>query len=172
MATTGKDILHIHVKRGVNLVVSDVNSSDPFVQFWAGNQKRKTKAKRNDLNPEWHQELELPITDPSVERINLIVYDHDTFSRNDKMGEAYFDIKKLKEVTLKNKSATGPSIPRSGTVISKIQPSEHDNCLDEESCIFWSKGKVVQDLVLRLSKEMESECGEVELRLQWVPAAS
>lgn len=87
------------------------------------------------------------------------VYDKDTFSLDDPMGNAEFDIQPFVEV-LKMNLANVPN----GTVITKVSPTRQ-NCLAEESPIYWSDGKVIQDLVLRLRNV---ECGEIELQLRWV----
>ncbi|KAJ0048936.1 hypothetical protein Pint_17068 [Pistacia integerrima] len=151
-------LLRIRVKRGINLAVRDVRSSDPYVVVKMGKQKLKTRVIKKDVNPEWNEDLTLSITDPNVP-IKLTVYDHDTFSKDDKMGDAEFDIKSYIEALKMNLNG----LP-SGTIISRITPSRH-NCLAEESCIFWNDGKVVQDLCLRLRNV---ECGEVEIQLQWI----
>ena len=87
------------------------------------------------------------------------MYDHDTFSKDDKMGDAEFDIRTYIEA-LKMHLGEIPS----GTIISKVQPNRN-NCLAEESIVYWKEGKVVQDLCLRLRNV---ECGEVEIQLQWI----
>ncbi|CAF2062684.1 unnamed protein product [Brassica napus] len=51
-----------------------------------------------------------------------------------------------------------------GTVIMKIQASRQ-NCLSEESKIVWNKGKIVQNMFLKLQNV---ECGEVEIQLEWI----
>ncbi|CAH9086861.1 unnamed protein product [Cuscuta epithymum] len=87
------------------------------------------------------------------------VYDKDTFSMDDKMGDAEFDIICFMEV-VKMELADIPS----GSIIAKVKPSR-ENCLAEESDIIWENDKVVQKMVLRLRNV---ECGEVELELEWV----
>lgn len=93
------------------------------------------------------------------------VYDKDTFSLDDPMGNAEFDICPFVEAVRMNLQG----VPN-GTMIRKVAPSRQ-NCLADESAIYWSDGKVLQDLVLRLK---DVERGEVELQLQWVsiPGAS
>ncbi|PON33239.1 C2 domain containing protein [Trema orientale] len=151
-------LLRIRVKRGVNLAVRDVRSSDPYVVVKMGKQKLKTRVIKKDVNPEWNEDLTLSVTDPNLP-IKLTVYDHDTFSMDDKMGDAEFDIKAYIEALKMNLEG----LP-SGTIITRIQ-SSRQNCLSEESCIMWSEGKVIQDLCLRLRNV---ECGEVEVQLQWI----
>ncbi|XVF50472.1 hypothetical protein PTKIN_Ptkin04bG0104200 [Pterospermum kingtungense] len=151
-------LLRIRIKRGVNLAVRDVRTSDPYVVVKMGRQKLKTSVIDKDVNPEWNEDLTLSITDPSVP-VKLTVYDHDTFSKDDKMGDAEIDIRPYIEAL---KMGLG-EIP-SGTVVSKVQPGRN-NCLAEESNIYLKDGKVVQDICLRLRNV---ECGEVEIELQWI----
>ncbi|KAI4347264.1 hypothetical protein L6164_008088 [Bauhinia variegata] len=151
-------LLRVRVKRGVNLAVRDVRSSDPYAVVKIGKQKLKTRFIRKDVNPEWNEDLTLSIMDPNVP-IKLIVYDHDTFSKDDKMGDAEFEIISFMEAMKMNLEG----LP-SGTIVKRILPSRQ-NCLAEESCISWTGGKVVQDMILRLRNV---ECGEVEIQLHWI----
>ncbi|XP_040998055.1 protein C2-DOMAIN ABA-RELATED 4-like [Juglans microcarpa x Juglans regia] len=151
-------LLRIRVKRGVNLAVRDVSSSDPYVVVKMAKQKLKTRVIKKDVNPEWNEDLTLSVTDPNLP-VKLTVYDHDTFSKDDKMGDAEFDIKAYIDALRMNLQG----LPN-GTIISRVQPCRQ-NCLAEESCIVWNEGKVVQDLCLRLRNV---ECGEVEIQLQWI----
>ncbi|CAN0902266.1 Protein C2-DOMAIN ABA-RELATED 4 [Linum grandiflorum] len=151
-------LLRIRVKRGVNLAVRDVRSSDPYCVIRMGKQKLKTRFVRKDVNPEWNEDLTLSITNPDMP-IKLTVYDHDTFSLDDKMGEAEFDIIPFMEALRTNVKG----LPN-GTIIKKLQP-DRQNCLAEESPITCADGKILQDMCLRLKNV---ECGEVELQLQWI----
>lgn len=87
------------------------------------------------------------------------MYDHDTFTKDDLMGDAEFSIGKFVEAI----RMSYQSVPN-GTIVTRIQPDK-DNCLSQESCIVWYDGRVVQDLFLRLQNV---ECGEVELQLNWI----
>ncbi|KAE8662262.1 outer envelope protein 64 [Hibiscus syriacus] len=151
-------LLRIRVKRGVILAVRDVRSSDPYVVVKMGKQKLKTRVIKKDVNPEWNEDLTLSVMDPSVP-IKMTVYDHDTFSKDDKMGDAEFDIRPYVEA-LKQDLEDIPS----GTTISRVQPCR-TNCLSEESAIKLIDGKVVQNLCLRLRNV---ECGELEIELNWI----
>ncbi|MQL75106.1 hypothetical protein Taro_007468 [Colocasia esculenta] len=88
-----------------------------------------------------------------------VVYDKDTFSLDDPMGNAEFDIQPFLEAV---KMRVG-SVPND-TVVKTVVPNR-SNCIAEESKIYISDGQVCQDVILRLR---DVECGEVELRLQWV----
>ncbi|KAJ4848377.1 Protein C2-DOMAIN ABA-RELATED 4 [Turnera subulata] len=152
-------LLRIRVLRGVNLAVRDVLSSDPYCVVKMGKQRLKTRVIKKDVNPEWNEDLTLSITDPD-QTIKLTVYDHDTFSKDDKMGDAEFDIKAFIEA-LRMHLTPLPS----GTIITREVPGRQ-NCLSEESCITYNtEGKIVQDMCLRLRNV---ECGEVEIQLQWI----
>lgn len=88
-----------------------------------------------------------------------LVYDKDTFSLDDKMGDAEFYITDFLQA-LRMRLEGVPS----GTIITKVQPSR-ENCLAEESRIVWDNGKVVQNMFLRLRNV---ERGEIEIQLQWI----
>ncbi|KAG6382797.1 hypothetical protein SASPL_157494 [Salvia splendens] len=157
-------LLRIKVVRGFKLAKRDARSSDPYVIVRMGKQKLKTRVVKKNLNPEWNEELTLTVADPN-QSIKLQVYDRDTFTLDDKMGDAEFDIKELVRVLkmeLENVS--------NGTVMAKVV-ANRENCLAEASSIVWEDGKVVQNMVLRLRNV---ECGEVELQLHWihVPAST
>ncbi|XP_023526650.1 protein C2-DOMAIN ABA-RELATED 1-like [Cucurbita pepo subsp. pepo] len=151
-------LLRIHVFRGVNLAVRDVVSSDPYVVFKMGKQKLKTRVVKQNINPEWNEDLTLSIQDPNLP-VYLIVYDKDKFSFDDRMGDAEFDVRPFVEAVKMRLN----NLPN-GTIIRKVQPSR-ENCLSEESCIVWGNGQVSQRMFLRL-RNVES--GEVELQLQWI----
>ncbi|KAM1011932.1 hypothetical protein FF1_047070 [Malus domestica] len=155
-------LLRIHVQRGLNLAVRDLTSSDPYVVVKMGKQKLKTRVVKRNVNPEWDERLTLSVAEPNLP-ITLSVYDKDTFSFDDKMGEAEFDIALFIKV-LRMQLEGLPD----GTILTKVQPSR-ENCLAEESCIIWSNGKLVQNMILRLRNV---ECGEVELQLQWIDVPS
>ncbi|XP_019196188.1 PREDICTED: protein C2-DOMAIN ABA-RELATED 4 [Ipomoea nil] len=151
-------LLRVRVKRGINLAVRDVLSSDPYVVVKMGKQRLKTRFIRKDINPEWNEDLTLSVSDPDAS-IKLTVYDHDTFTKDDKMGDAEFNIKPFIDA-LKMDLEGLPS----DTVISRVQPGR-SNCLADESCVTWKDHKVIQDMCLRLRNV---ERGEVEIQLQWI----
>lgn len=87
------------------------------------------------------------------------MYDKDRFSSDDPMGDAEFNIKPFFECVKMDLNG----VP-DGSVLKK-QASSRENCLAEESSIYLSNGKVLQDVILRLRNV---ECGEIELQLRWV----
>lgn len=155
-------LLRIRIKRGINLAIRDIKSSDPYVIVRLGKQKLRTRIIKKSLNPEWHEDLTLCVTDPD-EPVKLFVYDHDTFTPDDKMGDAEFDIKPFLEAVKMNLEGLAD-----GTIITKVKPNRA-NCIAEESSIIWKDGKVTQNMFLRL-RNVES--GEIELQLQWIDVPS
>lgn len=91
------------------------------------------------------------------------LYDKDTFTVDDKMGDADIDIQPYLEA-MKLGLKSFPS----GVKIDRIQPSR-ENCLADESCIVWEDGKLTQGMVLRLRNV---ECGEVEIQIEVIDAPS
>ncbi|KAF4360853.1 hypothetical protein F8388_015176 [Cannabis sativa] len=151
-------LLRIRVKKGLNLAVRDTLSSDPYVVVTMGNQKLKTRVVKNNCNPEWNDELTLSVTCLDTP-ITLTVYDKDTFTGDDRMGDADIDLKPYIEclkMGLKN-------LPE-GCVVKRVQPTKQ-NCLSDESPCVWEAGKIVQDMCLRLRNV---ECGEIFVQIQWI----
>ncbi|XP_055806431.1 protein C2-DOMAIN ABA-RELATED 2-like isoform X1 [Solanum dulcamara] len=153
-------LLRIRIIRGINLAIRDLRSSDPYVVVRMGKQKLKTRVVKKNVNPEWNENLTLCIAQPILP-IKLQVYDKDTFSRDDKMGDAEIDI--IPFIDAVRTTTCFKNIPN-GVIISRIMPNRQ-NCYSEESCIVYENGKVVQNAFLRLRNV---ECGEIELQLQWI----
>ncbi|XP_038876274.1 protein C2-DOMAIN ABA-RELATED 7-like [Benincasa hispida] len=151
-------LLRIRVLRGINLAVRDSRSSDPYVVVSMGDQRLKTRVVKNNCNPEWNDELTLSIADLRT-RIGLSVFDKDTLTDHDKMGDAEIDIEPYIEC-LKMGLESLPD----GCVVKRVYPSRTNNLADESQCV-WHKGKIVQNMFLRLKNV---ECGEVAIQLEWI----
>ncbi|THU53927.1 hypothetical protein C4D60_Mb10t19550 [Musa balbisiana] len=155
-------LLKVKVLRGVNLAYRDATGSDPYVVIRMGHQKLKTSVKKHNVNPVWNEDLTLSVSEP-IQPITIKVYDKDTFTPDDKMGDAEIDIQAFVEAVKMNLSdlPMAPSSPRE---------AQQEDCLADESPIAWKDGRVVQDVILRL-RNVES--GELELQLLWtsIPGA-
>ncbi|XVF02863.1 hypothetical protein REPUB_Repub04eG0211300 [Reevesia pubescens] len=152
--------LRIRVQRGINLAIRDTVSSDPYVVITMAQQKLKTRVVKNNCNPKWNEDLTLSIKDPDVP-INLTVYDKDTFTGDDEMGNAEIDIKPYIAALKMGKGLQ--NLPN-GCALKRIQPGR-TNCLSDESSIVWNNGKITQDMQLKLRNV---ECGEVLIQLEWI----
>ncbi|KAF3624127.1 putative MLP-like protein 28-like [Capsicum annuum] len=153
-------LLKIRVHKGINLPLKDTFHSDPYVVVSMGEQRVKTRCKKNNCNPVWDDELTLALKHPDVP-IVLTVYDKDTFSRDDKIGEAEIDIKPYLEALEMSYHQDLPD----GVKVDKVQPGR-DNCLTKESFIIWENGKMIQDMTLMLQNV---QCGEVKLQIEVIP---
>ncbi|KAL1556563.1 protein C2-DOMAIN ABA-RELATED 7-like [Salvia divinorum] len=87
----GLGLLRIRIKRAVNLAVRDTRTSDPYVVIECASQKVKRRVEKDNCNPVWNEELSILIKDINAP-ITISVYDHDTFTRDDRMGSAQIDI--------------------------------------------------------------------------------
>uniref|UniRef100_A0A7N0UGR1 C2 domain-containing protein n=1 Tax=Kalanchoe fedtschenkoi TaxID=63787 RepID=A0A7N0UGR1_KALFE len=153
-------ILKVKVVKGTNLAIKDMRSSDPYVVLTLGQQKVQTTVKKSDLNPVWNEELMLSVPD-EYGSVKLSVYDEDTFSAHDIMGEAEIDIQPL----ITSAMALGDVESFESMQIGKWLKSD-DNALRNDSIINLVDGKVKQDVLLKLQNV---ECGELELELEWIP---
>ncbi|CAK8570375.1 unnamed protein product [Lathyrus sativus] len=153
-------LLKIRIKRGIDIAIRDTNSSDPYVVVnMAGDlQKLRTRVVKNNCNPVWNEELTLSIRNVHTP-IHLTVFDKDTFSIDDKVGDAEIDLKPYAEAVQMRLD----SLP-DGYVLKKVQVNR-TNCLAEESSCVWKDGKVVQEMILRL-RNVES--GELFVEIEWV----
>ncbi|XP_020256685.1 GTPase activating protein 1-like [Asparagus officinalis] len=155
-------LLKVRIVRGTNLAFRDTRGSDPYVVLRLGSQKLKTSVKKRNVNPEWNEDLTLSISNP-IMPMKIEVYDKDTFSRDDAMGDAELDIQPYLDAM----KMVWDGIP-DGALLKSIEPSS-DNCLAAESSIVYKNKKVVQEAILRL-RNVES--GEVEIQMQWVKITS
>nr|CCW28850.1 putative fatty acid elongase [Arachis duranensis] len=164
-------LLKLRIKKGINLAVRDTSSSDPYVVVNIGEQKLKTKVIKDNCNPEWNEELILSIKDFNTP-INLLklfalksviknktIYDKDTLSSDDKMGEAIIELRPYLQCLV-----MGLERLPDGCVVKRIQPNRV-NCLAEESSCIWQDGTIIQEMILRLKNV---ECGELVCEMEWV----
>ncbi|XP_071719793.1 ADP-ribosylation factor GTPase-activating protein AGD12-like [Rutidosis leptorrhynchoides] len=153
-------VLKITVIKGTNLAVRDMLSSDPYVVLTLGHQKAQTTVRNSNLNPVWNEELMLSVPQ-NYKPVKLQVFDHDTFSADDIMGEVEIDIQPL----ITSAMAFGDAGILGNMQIGKWLKS-HDNALLEDSIVNISNGKVTQNVTLKLQNV---ESGEIDLRIEWIP---
>ncbi|GAB4831747.1 hypothetical protein Ancab_005759 [Ancistrocladus abbreviatus] len=153
-------LIHVKILKGTNLAVRDMMTSDPYVIISLGHQSVKTRVVKNNLNPVWNEKLMLSIPD-IVPPLKLLVYDKDTFTPDDFMGEAEINIHPLVTAAKAHeRSMTGELIQLGKWVASK------DNTLVRDSIIFLKEGKVKQEMSIRLRNV---ERGVLDLELECVP---
>ncbi|XP_057494894.1 ADP-ribosylation factor GTPase-activating protein AGD12-like isoform X1 [Actinidia eriantha] len=153
-------MLKVKVLKGTNLAIRDMLSSDPYVVLALGHQKVQTIVIKSNLNPVWNEELMLSVP-RDFGPVKLQVYDHDTFSADDIMGEAEIDIQPM----ITSAMAFGDAGMFGNMQIGKWLKS-HDNALVEDSTVNIVDGKVKQEVSLKLQNV---ESGEIDLELEWIP---
>ncbi|XP_044461455.1 probable ADP-ribosylation factor GTPase-activating protein AGD11 [Mangifera indica] len=153
-------LIKVNVVKGINLVIRDVVSSDPYVILVLGHQTLRTRVIKNNLNPIWNESLMLSIPE-DVPPLKVYVYDKDKFSYDDFMGEAEIDIQPLVAATKAYENSTMDE-----TIDFKKWVSTKETSLVEEGAITVVDGKLKQDIVLKLQKV---EKGTLEIELECVP---
>ncbi|KAL3576526.1 hypothetical protein D5086_021809 [Populus alba] len=153
-------LVKVKVKKGTNLAIRDMLSSDPYVVLTLGKQTVQTTVMKSNLNPVWNEELMLSVPQ-DFGPIKLSVFDYDTFSADDIMGEAEIDIQPL----ITSAMAFGDPEMFGNMQIGKWLKS-NDNALVDDSIINIVDGKVMQEISLKLQNV---ECGELEVELEWMP---
>ncbi|KAG8385067.1 hypothetical protein BUALT_Bualt03G0003000 [Buddleja alternifolia] len=122
--------------------------------------KVQTSVVKSNLNPVWNEELMLSVPQ-NYGPIKLQVYDYDTFSADDIMGEAEIDIQPM----ITSATAFGDAGMFGNMQIGKWLKS-HDNALLEDSTVNIVDGKVKQAVKLKLQNV---ESGELDLEIEWIP---
>ncbi|XP_042006812.1 probable ADP-ribosylation factor GTPase-activating protein AGD13 [Salvia splendens] len=156
-------VLKVKVLNGTDLAVRDVLSSDPYVVLKLGKQRVQTAVVESNLNPVWNEELMLSVPQ-NYGPIKLEVYDYDTFSTDDVMGEVEIDIQPM----ITAATAFVDAEKFENMQIGKWLKS-HDNGLLEDSTVNIVDGKVKQSVSLKLQKV---ECGEIHLEMEWMSLES
>lgn len=153
-------MLKVKVVKGTNLAIRDIKSSDPYVVLSLGQQTVQTNVVKSNLNPVWNEEHMLSVPE-HYGQLKLKVFDHDTFSADDIMGEADIDLQSL----ITSAMAFGDAGMFGDMQIGKWLKSD-DNALIEDSPVNITDGKVQQIMSLKLQNV---ESGEIDLELEWIP---
>lgn len=152
-------LIKVNVVRGIDLVIRDVRSSDPYVMLCLGNQSVKTRVIKNNLNPVWNEKLMLSIPD-DIPPLKVIVFDKDKFTTDDYMGEAEVDIEPL---VLAAKALEKGNASEAEKKLSedKDKPNVTKNCT-----VKLAEKKAKQDVSLKLQNV---ESGEIVIEIECVP---
>ncbi|KAL6565463.1 putative ADP-ribosylation factor GTPase-activating protein agd11 [Orobanche hederae] len=153
-------LIKVNIVRGTNLAIRDMVTSDPYVILSLGNQSMKTRVIKNNLNPVWNESLMLSIPE-NIPPLKLLVYDKDTFSTDDFMGNAEIDIQPLLSAA---KASESSSINES-TQLGKWKASQ-ENTLVKDGVITLEDGRVKQEISIKLQNV---ERGVLEIELECVP---
>ncbi|KAL2478226.1 putative ADP-ribosylation factor GTPase-activating protein AGD11 [Forsythia ovata] len=153
-------LIKVNVVRGTNLAIRDMVTSDPYVILSLGNQSMKTRVIKNNLNPVWNEKLMLSIPE-NIPPLKLLVYDKDTFTPDDFMGDAEIDIQPLVTAA----KAFECSSLNESTQLGKWKASK-ENALVSDGVINFEDGRVKQDIAIQLQNV---ERGVLEIELECMP---
>ncbi|KZV19575.1 hypothetical protein F511_13461 [Dorcoceras hygrometricum] len=153
-------LIKVNVVRGTNLAIRDMVTSDPYVILSLGNQSMKTRVIKNNLNPVWNEKLMLSIPE-NIPPLKLLVYDKDTFTTDDFMGDAEIDIQPL----LAAAKASEYSSINESMQLGKWKASK-ENTLVRDGVITLEDGRVKQNISIKLQNV---ERGVLEIELECVP---
>ncbi|OIV99113.1 hypothetical protein TanjilG_32372 [Lupinus angustifolius] len=129
-------LIKVNFVKGTNLAVQDVMTSDPYVILSLGHQSVKTRVIKNNLNPVWNESLMLSIPE-NIPPLKVLVYDKDTFSTDDYMGEAEIDIQPLVLAAKAYEKSTINEPMQLGKCIAS-----KDNTLIRDGVISLDEGKI------------------------------
>ncbi|XP_059666411.1 ADP-ribosylation factor GTPase-activating protein AGD12-like [Cornus florida] len=153
-------LLKVKIIKGTDLAIRDVMSSDPYVILTLGQQKFQTSVKNSNSNPVWNEEFMLSVPQ-HFGPLKLQLFDYDTFSADDTMGDVEVDIQPL----ISSAVSIGDPSMYGNMQIGKWQKSQ-DNALIDDSSIDIIDGKVIQTVSLKLQNV---ESGEIQIELEWMP---
>ncbi|XP_052486714.1 probable ADP-ribosylation factor GTPase-activating protein AGD11 isoform X2 [Gossypium raimondii] len=153
-------LIKVNVVKGTNLAVRDMLSSDPYVILALGHQSVRTRVIKNNLNPVWNESLMLSIPE-NIPPLRVIVYDKDTFTTDDFMGDAEIDIQPLVAAA----KAYEKSEIHESMQLGKCLANRDNNFL-KDGIINLADGKVKQEISFRLQNV---ERGILEIELECVP---
>jgi len=94
-ANSASTILTLEVLAGRSLEAKDSGgTSDPYTIVQVGNEKRKTKVIKKDLNPQWSEKFELVVNDVN-DSLRVSVWDKDLIGADDLIGETMIPLESI-----------------------------------------------------------------------------
>jgi len=112
--------LHLDLIQAKDLIKADmIGKSDPYAVVSFDDEKLKTKAVKNNQNPEWNFDVDIPINEDGPRKINIDVFDKDKIGKDKPLGSASLDVEDLQKGNDLNKDW----IPLDGVKSGKIQMS-------------------------------------------------
>merc|ERR1719481_2450629 len=119
--------IHLNIHEGKDLVKADlIGKSDPYAVVTYDKDKVKTKTVKNNLNPEWNFETDIPVAENGPNNIKIEVFDSDKIGKDKSLGSANIDVRDLVQEPLEE-----AWIPLSGTKSGKIKVSADFDPEDE-----------------------------------------
>merc|ERR1711874_511957 len=144
--------LHLDLIQAKDLIKSDmIGKSDPYavVSF---DEKIKTKTVKNNQNPEWNFDLDIPVDAEGPRKIKIDVFDKDKIGKDKPLGSACLDVADIQKGNDFNKDW----IPLDGVKSGKIQVSTD---FSPESELAIRQGSRIGDVGSGLKNRKDSDIG-------------
>lgn len=106
-------VVMVKVKSARQLIALDLTTqSDPYVvaELVGGQQRVRTRAIKNCADPVWDETLMLNIRNPNVDILRLCVWDADTFSQDDAIGQCDIPLREVLRRSKENLSFSQPAV--------------------------------------------------------------
>ena len=136
--------VHLEITQAKNLVKADmIGKSDPYAVISYGDESMRTDTVKNNLNPEWNFEADIPVDPNGPRNIQIDLFDDDKLGKDKPLGSADIDIPAL----VNNAALRDSWIPLSGVKSGQIQVSADFVPYDETSSRKPSKsgGKLIPE---------------------------
>merc|ERR1711874_419795 len=122
--------VHLEIIEAKNLIKADmIGKSDPYAVVTYGDDKMKTKTIKNDQNPKWNFEADIPTSQNGPNDVKIEIFDSDKFGKDKPLGSANIDLEDI----INNGSLKDAWIPLSGVksgelkVSADFDPSDPNN---------------------------------------------
>jgi len=113
-------LIHLNIVQAKDLIKTDIiGKSDPFAVLTYGDEQIKTNTIKNNLNPQWNFEADIPYNPNYSDTIKVDIYDDDKLGKNKPLGSAVIDIPSLAN----NDPLDSVWFPLSGVKSGQVQVS-------------------------------------------------
>ena len=112
--------LQLSLIQAKDLIKADlIGKSDPYAVISFDNESLKTKTIKNNQNPEWNFDADIPVGSDGPRHVNIDVFDSDKFGKDKCLGSAQLDVADIQA----GNTLELDWIPLAGTKSGKIQVS-------------------------------------------------
>lgn len=110
--------IHLEIVQAKDLVKKDlIGKSDPYAIVRYGNDEIKSNTVKNNQNPQWNFECDIPVDSNGPQNLTIDLYDEDSHGKDKPLGSAEIDIPNL----VNNSPLDNMWIPLNGVKSGKIQ---------------------------------------------------
>ena len=145
-------LLVLHLKSAKDLIIADLFSSDPFVQFVYMQTTYKSPVVYKSLNPTWNHTVELMVFDKEAQGLEFTLWDADLSGSNDLLGRA-----KMRFSALKPSGTTAFDLELHDTTSGSLQISceyvalMQVGVVEDMDCLFSTKMTLTLTLIQFMS---------------------